>query len=173
VECGQWDGLRSIVAARMELNPEALDEISANDWLDLGSLTALLDALLQYLELDVLKTRVRRHVTEAESAHVFAPMLRSWTRSFASAEHMLRALGPLVRAGLRNADVPLVRGMGSAEAHVIVRGALLLPLRSSLALRAAFEGLLLGLLDLARPRPMLPEVEFAFGRDELCAICHF
>lgn len=184
VECGQWESVRMELAARMDVEPEALDEISAGDWLDLTSLTALLDAQLSYLDLDVLKTRVRRHVTECEfssrvdpqaatSAHVYAPMLRSWTRSFATAEHMLRALGPLFRAGLRNVEVPLVRGMGGSEAHVMVRGALLSPLRSSPALRSAFEGLLLGLLDLARPRPMLPEVELAFGRDELCAVCTF
>jgi hypothetical protein len=173
VECGQWDDLRADLAARMEIEPVALDEISASDWLELASLTALFDAQRAHLDLDWLKTRVRRHVSEAESGHLFAPMLRSWTRSFASAEHMLRALGPLFRAGLRNAEVPLVRAMGDSEAHVLVRGALLPPLRSSLALRAAFEGLLLGLLDLARPRPMLPEVEIAFGREELCAVCHF
>jgi hypothetical protein len=173
VECGQWDDLRADLAVRMEIEPETLDDISASDWLELASLTALLDAQRAYLDLDWLKTRVRRHVSEAESGHVFAPMLRSWTRSFASAEHMLRALGPLFRAGLRNAEVPLVRGVGASEAHVLVRGALLAPLRGSLPLRAAFEGLLLGLLDLARPRPMLAEVEIAFGREELCAVCHF
>jgi hypothetical protein len=173
VECGQWDDLRSDLAARMEIEPEALDCISVNDWLDLASLTALLDAQLAYLDPDLLKTRVRRHVTEGESAHVYAPMLRSWTRSFASAEHMLRALGPLFRAGLRHVDVPIVRGVGAAQAHVLVRGALFSSLRGSAALRVAFEGLLLGLLDLARPRPMLPEVELFFARDELCAVCRF
>lgn len=173
VDSGQWSWLRSDLATRMDIEPETLDLISVSDWLDLSSLTALLDAQLQYLDVDTLKTRVRRRVSEVESRHVYAPMLRSWTRSFASVEHMLRALGPLFRAGLRNVEVPLVRGLGNSEAHVLVRGTLLLPLAGSHALRAAFEGLLLGLLDLARPRPMLPEVELRFDSDALCAVCHF
>lgn len=173
VECGHWDGLRMELAARMHVEAETLDDLTANDWLELASLTALLDAQLAFLDLEGLKTRVRRRVSDAERGHVFASMLRSWTRSFASGEHMLRALGPLFRAGLRNVEVPRVRGIGASEAHVRLRGTLFAPLRDSEALRAAFEGLLLGLLDLARPRPMLPEVELMFERDELCAVCRF
>jgi hypothetical protein len=157
----------------MHVEAELLDELTANDWLELASLTALLDAQLEFLDVDTLKTRVRRHVSNAERGHLFAPMLRSWTRSFASAERMLRALGPLFRAGLRNVEVPRVRGIDTSEAHVLLRGPLYAPLQDSEALRAGFEGLLLGLLDLARPVPMLPEVELTFDQDELCAVCRF
>ena len=173
VECGHWDQLRTELALRMEVEPQVLDEITVSDWLDVGSLTALLEAQLVYTDLDVLKMRVRRHLIDAESNHVYAPMLRSWTRSFATPEHMLRALGPLFRAGLRNAEAPLVRRVDDAHVSVQIRGALLASLRASPALCAALEGVLLGLLDLARPRPSWPEVELSFGGDELRAACHF
>lgn len=173
VECGHWDDLRAELALRMEVEPRVLDEITVSDWLDLTSLTALLEAQLVYTDLDVLKMRVRRHLIDAEGSHAYAPMLRSWTRSFATPEHMLRALGPLFRAGLRNAEAPLVRRVDDTQVSVRIRGALLASLRVSPALCAALEGVLLGLLDLARPRPSWPEVQLSFDRDELRAACHF
>jgi hypothetical protein len=184
VECGTWETVRLDLAGRLQIDVQALDELRASDWLQIEALTVLLDTQLAYMDLDALKARVRRQVVLArgparddidrfEHGHVYAPMLRSWARSFASPEHMLRALGPLLRAGLRNVEVPLVRGLGASEAHVLLRGTLLTLLRGSESLRAAFEGLLLGLLDLARPQPLLPEVELALGRDEPRAVCRF
>ncbi len=175
MECGSWESVREELAERLQIDGQALDELRASDWLEIEALTTLLDTQLAYMDLDALKTRVRRQVSRFEHGHVYAPLLRSWARSFASPEHMLRALGPLLRAGLRNVEVPIVRGLGASEAHVLVRGTLLSLLLGSESVRAAFEGLLLGLLDLARPQPLLPEVELVLdcARDEPRAVCRF
>jgi hypothetical protein len=86
---------------------------------------------------------------------------------------MLRGLAPLWRAALRHASAPTVLTLGSGEVHVLLTGAGASMLCSSPALTASFEGVLLGLLDLARPSPMLAEIETSATPESLRSICRF
>jgi hypothetical protein len=117
---------------------------------------------------------MRRHIAAPQSSDFYAPMLRSWSRSFEqSPTHMLRGLTPLWRAALRQAAPPSIVAMSANEVHVLLRGAGASMLRASPALTASFEGVLLGLLDLVRPRPMLAEVETCSSHELFCSICRF
>lgn len=174
VESGLWDSVRLGFAARLEVEPEQLEQIDPHEWLGLASLQALMGAVSERFELDAIRTLTRRHVAAPQSPTPYAPMLRSWSRSFEqSPTHMLRGLLPLWRAALRHAEVPAVVPMNANEVHVIVKGAGAGMLNSSAALCASFEGVLLGLLDLVRPRPMLAEVDSCSAGGTVSCICRF
>lgn len=175
VASGLWESVRLGFAARLEVDPEELEQITPQEWLPLESLQALMGALSERLELDTIKTLTRRHVTAPHSSNFYAPMLRSWSRSFEqSPQHMLRGVSPLWRAALRHAGDPIVVPFPQGgETHVLLKGPVVPVLVASPALCSAFEGLLLGLLDLVRPRPMLAEVETTRTNDTLCFVCRF
>jgi hypothetical protein len=174
VESGVWDSVRLGFAARLEVDPEELEQINPQSWLGLSNLQALMGAVSERFELDAIRTLMRRHIAAPQSSDFYAPMLRSWSRSFeASPGHMLRGLAPLWRAALRHAPPPSIAPVSASEVHVVLRGAGAAMLRASPALTASFEGVLLGLLDLVRPRPMLAEVETSGSHELSCSICRF
>jgi hypothetical protein len=174
VETGLWDSVRLGFAARLSVELDEVERIDPQDWLSVSSLHALMGAVSERFELDVIRTATRRFVAAPQRGSVYAPMLRSWSRSFEqSATHMLRGLTPLWRAALRNVSPPSVVTLGSGEVHVLLTGAGAHMLCSSPALTASFEGVLLGLLDLVRPSPMLAEVETSATPETLRSICRF
>jgi hypothetical protein len=172
--CGLWESVRLSVAARSDVAPAWLDEVQPSDWLDLSHLTSLLDGLAQRLEPELLKTLVRRRMVEPSGSNFYAPVLRSWTRSFSdSPSDMLRGLSPLWRAALRHAEPPEVLSVAAGEVHVLLTGTVARALRSCEALSASFEGVLLGLLDLCSPRPVLGDVELLRAPLGIRAVCRF
>jgi hypothetical protein len=174
VETGLWDSVRLGFAARLDVDPEAVEQIDPQAWLDVASLQALLGAISERFELDAIRTSMRHYIAAPQSGSVYAPMLRSWSRSFEqSPMHMLRGLMPLWRAALRHAEPPAIVPKGRTEVHVLLQGASARMLRDSPALTASFEGVLLGLLDLVRPSPVLAEVETRLSADGVCSACRF
>jgi hypothetical protein len=174
VETGLWGSVRLGLAARLDVEPDELEEIEPHAWLSLASLHALMGAVSERFELDAIRTATRHYIAAPQRGSVYAPMLRSWSRSFEqSPTHMLRGLTPLWRAALRHVSPPSVVTLNSGEVHVRLTGAGANLLHCSPALTASFEGVLLGLLDLVRPSPMLAEVETHASAEALCSICRF
>jgi hypothetical protein len=174
VETGLWDSVRLGFAARLDVDPQVLEQIDPQAWLSVRCLTALLGAVSERFELDAIRTSTRHYIAAPHSGSVYAPMLRSWSRSFEqSPTHMLRGLAPLWRAALRHADTPTILPQSASEVHVLLQGPSARMLQASPALTASFEGVLLGLLDLVRPSPVLAEVETRLSDDALCSVCRF
>lgn len=174
VETGLWDSVRLGVAARLNVEPDEVERIDPHAWLSVSSLHALMGAVSERFELDAIRTATRRFIAAPQRGSLYAPMLRSWSRSFEqSPTHMLRGLTPLWRAALRHVPAPSVVTLSVGEVHVLLTGAGANMLYSSPALTASFEGVLLGLLDLVRPSPMLAEVETCAAPETLRSICRF
>ncbi|HEX6239645.1 MAG TPA: hypothetical protein VFZ61_02080, partial [Polyangiales bacterium] len=156
------------------VEPDEVERIDPHAWLSVSSLHALMGAVSERFELDAIRTATRRYIAAPQRGSVFAPMLRSWSRSFEqSPMHMLRGLTPLWRAALRHTSPPTVVAQSASEVHVMLTGAGANMLCSSPALTASFEGVLLGLLDLVRPSPVLAEVETHATPESLRSICRF
>lgn len=172
--CGLWEAVQLNFSDRSGLSPGVLDELQPGDWLPLPRFVTLLDALAQRVEPELLKTLVRRRMVEPSGSNFYAPMLRSWSRSFgASPGQMLRGLLPLWRAALRHAEPPEVLLVAANEVHVLFAGPIARAVRSCEALSVSLEGVLLGLLDLASPRPLLSDVELQRAAGGVRAVCRF
>jgi hypothetical protein len=101
-------------------------------------------------------------------------MLRSWARSFgASAGHMLRGAVHVWRAACRNAGSLRAVDVRPGEVHLVIEGPLTDTFARSPGLSASLEGLALGVLDLAQPRPVFVEADLWPRREPPSVVCRF
>ena len=167
-----WDHTRQAFAQRTGHDVTELDRLCELEWVNLCDYSALLDALSDTLGLDELRTMIRKRMVDPRGSSFYAPMTRSWARSFGSSpEHVMRGMVHIFRAALRSSGQLRAVDVRPGELHLIVEGPAAVQARSSKAFGAALEGLALGFMDLAQPRPTLIEVELATGREPLSLIC--
>lgn len=167
-----WDHTRQAFVSRSGKEPAELDRLCEEEWVELASYATLLDAMGDTLGLDELRTMIRKRMVDPKSGSFYAPMTRSWARSFGSSpEYVLRGVVHVFRAALRNAGQLKAVEVRPGELHLIVEGHAAQCARDSQAFGVSLEGLALGFLDLAQPRPMLVEVELASKREPLSLIC--
>lgn len=167
-----WDHTRQAFAHRTQQDLEQLDRLCELEWVSLADYSALLDALGDTLGIDELRTMIRKRMVDPRGSSFYAPMTRSWARSFgASPEHVLRGMVHIFKAALRCSGQLRAVDVRPGELHLIVEGPAALQARSSAAFGASLEGLALGFMDLAQPRPTLIEVELAILREPLPLIC--
>jgi hypothetical protein len=172
IERDLWDHVRASLSAQLEL--DWLDGKAPPEWVELSHFVALIDAIGATLGLSELRTLVRRRIVDPSGSSFYAPMLRSWARSFgASAPHMLRGAVHVWRAAVRNVGTLKPVDVRPGEVHLVVEGPAAESYRRSPALAAAFEGLALGVLDLSQPRPVFVEVELVARRDPVALVCRF
>jgi hypothetical protein len=123
--------------------------------------------------IDGVRETTRRRMDEPDHSNVYAPMLRAWVRSFGdSVEKTLRCIQPLWRTAFRNSPTPELVCVAPGEIHLVMAPPMARALHDCAALGAGFEGILLGILDMPRPRPLV-ELEFLYTRDEQLSICRF
>jgi hypothetical protein len=170
---GLLEAVRTVFTARSGLSPDWLDEVTLFDWVALEHFRTLLVSYGDVVGVDQLRAVTRRRMADSEHSNIYAPVLRSWVRSFGtSVEHLLRCVTPLWRAAFRGNPMPDLLLMEPGEMHLVMTGPLARALYGSEAMAAGFEGILLGILDLPRPRPLV-DVEFSYERDECLTICRF
>ncbi|HEX5656363.1 MAG TPA: hypothetical protein VFX59_04175, partial [Polyangiales bacterium] len=115
---------------------------------------------------------VRKRIADPEGSNFYAPLLRSWARSFGTnPESMLRGVVHVWRAALRNAGRVRLQTVREGEVHLLIEGPLEAAYRTSPALASELEGMAFSLLDSAHPRPMFVEVELDRQRPAL--VCSF
>lgn len=170
---GLMETVRTVFTARSGLPPDWLDEVTLFDWHAFEHFRTLLLSYADVVGVEQLRADTRRRMADPEHSNVFAPVLRSWVRSFGSSvEHLLRCVVPLWRSAFRHSPPPDVLLMEPGEVHVVVSGPIARAQYGSAAVAVAFEGMLLGILDVPRPRPLV-DVEFSFSPDESVTICKF
>ena len=173
VDDGLLEAVRTIFTARSGLPADWLDGVTPFEWIELEHFKTLVVSFADVTGLEQMRAITRRRMTDSEHSNFYAPVLRSWIRSFGdSVEHTLRCVVPLWRSALRNAGVPDVELVAPGEIHLVMTGPLARVLYSSEAMAAAFEGILLGILDLPRPRPLV-DVQFSYKPDESVTVCKF
>jgi hypothetical protein len=173
IERDLWDHVRAALIAQGR-EPDWLDGKSPPEWVELDEFVALVDAIGATIGATELRTLVRRRIVDPSSNSYYAPMLRSWARSFgASAGHMLRGAVHVWRAAVRNVGSVKPVDVRPGEVHLVVEGPAAAAYKRSPAQAAAFEGLALGVLDLSQPRPVFVEVELAARRDPVALVCRF
>jgi hypothetical protein len=174
VERDLWDHVQVALAQRSEHELDWAQAPDSLEWVELEHFVALIDAIGGTLGVTELRSLVRRRIVDPAGSSFYAPMLRSWARSFgASAGHMLRGAVHVWRAALRNAGTLRPVDVRPGEVHLVVEGPLALEYRRSPALSAALEGLALGVLDLAQPRPVFVEAELSPRREPTSLVCRF
>ncbi len=167
-----WDHTRQAFAQRTRHDLDHLDRLCEVEWVSLEDYSALLDALGDTLGVDELRTMIRRRMVDPSGSSFYAPMARSWARSFgASPEHVLRGMVHVFRAALRCAGQLRAVDVRPGELHLLVEGPAAVQARTSTAFGASLEGLALGFMDLVQPRPMLIEVELSIAREPLSIVC--
>lgn len=170
---GLLDAVRTIFSARSKLPLSWLDDLTLFDWCELEHYRTLLVSYADVVGLDGLREVTRRRMADAEHSNVYAPVLRSWVRSFGnSVELLLRCVVPLWRSAFRHTRPPEVLLMEPGEVHLVMTGPMARALYGSAAMAAGFEGILFGILDVPRPRPLV-DVAFSYERDEMLTICKF
>lgn len=173
VDDGLLEAVRTVFTARSRLPAGWLDDVTLFDWCELEHFRTLLVSYADVVGLEQLRAATRRRMADSEHSNFYAPVLRSWVRSFGnSVEHLLRCVVPLWRAAFRHTPSPDVLLMEPGEVHLVMTGPMARALYSSEAMAAGFEGILLGILDLPRPRPLV-DVEFSYERREMLTICKF
>jgi hypothetical protein len=166
--------VRARYAHRGERDAEWLDAVTHHHWVDVGVFVSLLDAIGDTMGLDELRTLVRKRIADPSGSNFYAPILRSWARSFGTnPESMLRGVIHVWRAALRHAGKVRHLPVREGEVHLVIEGPLEAAYRSSRALAAELEGLAFSLLDSAQPRPMFVEVELRADRPQVELVCSF
>jgi hypothetical protein len=174
VALDQWDYVRQALWAGSVWDERWLDAVSADDWVELDEYIALLEAIEHTIGVEELRSLTRRRIIDPAGSNFYSPMLRSWARSFGdSPAHMLRGAVHVWRAAQRNSGTLRACSVASNEVHLLVDGEVASAYRASPALAASLEGLALGFLDMAQPRPVFLEVELATARDPLALVCRF
>lgn len=174
VERDLWEHVRLSAASRGRFDAEWLDRISAADWIDAQVFVVLLEAIADTMGLDELRWLVRRRITDPGGSNFYAPILRSWARSFGkSPELMLRGVVHVFRAALRHAGQVRHVPVRAGEVHLLIEGPLERAYHDSPALATELEGLALSLLDYAHPRPVFVEVELRRDRRPVALVCSF
>lgn len=153
---------------------EWLDAVTHHDWVDVSAFVTLLDAIGDTMGLDELRSLVRKRIAVPEGSNFYAPILRSWARSFGTnPESMLRGVVHVWRAALRHAGSVRHLAVREGEVHLLIEGPLEQAYRTSPALATELEGLAFSLLDSAHPRPMFVEVELRPERPTVALVCSF
>lgn len=174
VERDLWENVRRSFAQRGTRDEEWLDRISHNDWVEVEAFVLLLDVVAETMGVDELRWLVRKRIVDPTGSNFYAPILRSWARSFGqSPENMLRGVVHVWRAALRNAGRVRHELVREGEVHLLIEGPLESAYRASPALSAELEGLAFSLLDSAQPRPMFIEVELCRERAPIALVCNF
>jgi hypothetical protein len=180
IERDLWDHVRATLSASSACATHGTAELDWVDgkappeWVELDHFVALIEAIGATLGPNELRTLVRRRIVDPSGSSFYAPMLRSWARSFgASAGHMLRGAVHVWRAAVRNVGTLKPVDVRPGEVHLVVEGPAAEAYRRSPALAASFEGLALGVLDLSQPRPVFVEVELVARRDPVALVCRF
>jgi hypothetical protein len=174
VERDLWDHVLVALRQRGETDLDWLTGTASTEWVELERFVALIDAIGDTLGAAELRSLVRRRIADPSGSSFYAPMLRSWARSFgASAGHMLRGAVHVLRAALRNAGSVRAVDVLPGEVHLVIDEPLATFYRNSPALSAALEGLALGVLDLAQPRPVFVEAELSPRREPTSLVCRF
>lgn len=174
VERDLWEDVRATFARRGAYDDAWLDRVSHKDWVEVEAFVLLLDVLADTMGLDALRSLVRRRVIDPGGSNFYAPILRSWARSFGhSPENMLRGVVHVWRAALRNAGRVRHEAVRAGEVHLFIEGPLEHAYRASPALAAELEGLAFSLLDSAKPRPMFVEVELRSAGVPVALVCSF
>jgi hypothetical protein len=169
-----WEPIRALFEQRGPYTAEWLDAVSHRDWVPVEAFVSLLDVMGQTMGVDALRSLVRKRMGDPAGSNFYAPILRSWARSFGqSPEHMLRCLVHVWRASLRNAGQLRHHAVRHDEVHLLIEGPLEPAYRSSAALSAQLEGLAFSLIDSAHPRPVFVEVELRTSRAPLALVCQF
>ena len=169
-----WDHVRARFEQRGPYSAEWLDAVAHQDWVDVGAFVVLLDVMGETMGLDELRWLARQRVVDPTGSNFYAPILRSWARSFGtSPEHMLRGIVHVWRAALRHAGRVRHLPITAGEVHVVIEGPLEQAYRTSPALAVELEGLAFSLLDSAQPRPVFVEVELRRERTPIALVCSF
>ncbi len=172
VERDIWEHVRARFAQRGTRAPEWLDGVTHHDWVDVEAFVSLLDAIGDVMGLDALRNLVRKRIADPAGSNFYAPILRSWARSFGTnPEAMLRGVVHVWRAALRNAGRVRLQPVRAGEVHLLIEGPLEAAYRTSPALASELEGMAFSLLDSAQPRPMFVEVEL--DRERPALVCSF
>lgn len=172
VERDIWDHVRARFSQRGPRPAEWLDAVTHRDWVDVDAFVTLLDSLGDTIGIDALRHLVRKRIADPEGSNFYAPILRSWARSFGTnPESMLRGVVHVWRAALRNAGRVRLQPVREGEVHLLIEGPLEPAYKASPALASELEGLAFSLLDSAHPRPMFVEVELDRARSAL--VCSF
>jgi len=173
VERDLWEHVCGLFAQRGPYSANWLDGVSHRDWVDVEAFVLLLDVIGETLGLDELRTLVRKRIVNPAGSNFYAPILRSWSRSFSTPEHMLRGIVHVFRAALRNAGSVRHLPISAREVHLLIEGPLEQAYRASPALAVELEGLAFSLLDSAQPRPVFIEVELRSERVPVALVCSF
>jgi len=174
VERDLWEHVRRRFVRRGPYPAEWLDDVSQRDWVDLQAFVVLLEEIGETMGLDELRMLVRKRIVDPAGSNFYAPILRSWARSFGtSPEHMLRGAVHVFRAAVRSAGRLQHQAVGPGEVHLVVEGPLADAYRDSAALATELEGLAFSLLDYAQPRPVFVEVELRRTREPVALVCSF
>jgi hypothetical protein len=170
----QWDYVRRAFSSPAVIGEQWFDSVGVDDWVDLPEYVGLLEAIEATIGTEELRGLTRRRVIDPMGSNFFSPMLRSWARSFGeSPVHMLRGAVHVWRSAQRNTGSMRVQAISEKEVHIVIEGVVARTYRGSTALAASLEGLVLGFLDLAQPRPLFLEVELSAEADPLALICRF
>jgi hypothetical protein len=155
-----WEPIGALFEQRSSYTAEWLSSVTHRDWVAVEAFVALLEVMGQTMGLDELRSLVRKRAVDPAGSNFYAPIVRSWARSFGkSPEHMLRCLVHVWRASLRNAGLLHHVRVRDDEVHLRIEGPLEAAYRASPALSAQLEGLAFSLIDSAHPRPIFVEVE--------------
>lgn len=174
VERDLWELVRERFARRGTYEPDWLERVSPRDWVEVEAFVLLLDVMAEVMGVDELRWLVRKRIVDPSGSNFYAPILRSWARSFGqSPEHMLRGVVHVWRAALRNAGRVRHLPVRAGEVHLVIEGPLERAYRESPALAAELEGLAFSLLDSAQPRPVFVEVELCSKRAPVALVCNF
>jgi hypothetical protein len=173
IERDLWQHTSARFAQRGPYSAEWLARVSHRDWVDVEAFVLLLDVIGETIGLDELRTLVRKRIVDPAGSNFYAPILRSWSRSFSTPEHMLRGIVHVFRASLRHAGRARHVPVSAHEVHVLIEGPLERAYRASPALAVELEGLAFSLLDSAQPRPVFIEVELRSERAPVALICSF
>jgi hypothetical protein len=174
IERDLWEHVGARCERRSPFSAEWLDGVRPRDWVDVAAFVTLLDVIGETMGLDELRTLVRKRIVDPAGSNFYAPILRSWARSFGtSPEHMLRGIVHVWRAALRHAGQVRHLTVSAGEVHLVIEGPLEQAYRASPALAAELEGLAFSLLDSAHPRPVLVEVELRRERGPVALVCSF
>lgn len=174
VERELWTRVSARFGEGGAFDPRWLDDVKPDDWVDAAGFVHLIEVLGDTLGIDGLRSLVRKRVVDPSGSNFYAPILRSWARSFGkSPEHMLRGVVHVWRAALRRAGRVRHSAVRPGEVHLMVEGPLADSYRRSPALAAELEGLAFSLLDAAQPRPVFVEIELRREQSPLALVCSF
>ncbi|MDB4990314.1 MAG: hypothetical protein JWN04_5492 [Myxococcaceae bacterium] len=173
VERDLWEHVCALFESRGPYAAALLERVTARDWVELEAFVVLLDVIGETMGLDELRTLVRKRIVDPAGSNFYAPIVRSWARSFSTPEHMLHGIVHVWRAALRNAGRVRHLPVRTGEVHLIIEGPLEAAYRGSPALATELEGLAFSLLDSAQPRPVFVEVELRSKQATVALVCSF